>query len=278
MMKNASGKNALALILIGAGALSAQTTQINANIRGGGSGDSGKCTIEVEVDQSAEVEIRGSGARMRTLSGSPASFRRMDCTSALPPNPANFRFSGVDGRGRQELVRDPQQNGGTAVVRIDDSQGGREGYTFDISWAGGGYSSNNNGYPNNGNNGYPNNRNSGYPNNGNNGYPNNNGRPNNGGYGHDNRPGGYAYSDRNMRTRMAAMQNCQNNVASRIKNGNSYNNVQFTNTDVDDNRWRADRITGFAMAQRRGRDDRYEYSCSVDLNSGRVMDVNLNRR
>ena len=263
MMKNASGKNALALILIGAGAVSAQTTQINANIRGGGNGDSGKCTIEVEVDQTAEIEIRGSGARMRTLSGSAANFRRMDCNSPFPSNPANFRFQGVDGRGRQELIRDPQQNRGTAVVRIDDSQGGREGYTFDITWSGGSYSGNNPG--------------GGWPNNGNNG---NNGRPNNGGYGRGNdRPGGGGWGDRNNRARMAAMQNCQNEVANRVKRGNSYSDVRFTNTDVDDNGWRADRITGFAQAQQgRGRNDRYDYSCSVDLNSGRVLDVNLNRR
>ena len=54
----------------------------------------------------------------------------------MPPNPADFRFAGVDGRGRQTLVRDPR-NGGVAVVRIEDSQNGSEGYTFDIFWANG---------------------------------------------------------------------------------------------------------------------------------------------
>jgi len=54
----------------------------------------------------------------------------------MPGNPANFRFSGVDGRGRQELVRDPR-NGGVAVVRIEDRDNGSEGYTFDLTWSGG---------------------------------------------------------------------------------------------------------------------------------------------
>jgi hypothetical protein len=59
----------------------------------------------------------------------------------LPRNPGDFRFRGVDGRGRVELVRDPSSSGGTAVVRIEDSKGGREGYTFDLEWRGGsGYS------------------------------------------------------------------------------------------------------------------------------------------
>jgi hypothetical protein len=36
-----------------------------------------------------------------------------------------------------ELVRDPSTNGGVAVVRIQDTKGGREGYTFDLEWRGG---------------------------------------------------------------------------------------------------------------------------------------------
>jgi hypothetical protein len=106
-----------------------------AEIRGGG-GD-GKCTIEVEVDVAAEVEIRGDTARLHTLGGQRATWRRFVCNQVMPNNPRDFRFSGVDGRGRQELVRDPR-HGGAAVVRIDDPKSGREGYTFDIEWRGGG--------------------------------------------------------------------------------------------------------------------------------------------
>lgn len=105
-----------------------------ANVRGGG-GD-GKCTIEVEVDGVAEVEIRGSVARLRTRQGQRASWRRFDCNQAMPTRPNEFRFRGIDGRGRQDLVRDPS-NGGVAVIRIEDSKGGREGYTFDVMWRGG---------------------------------------------------------------------------------------------------------------------------------------------
>jgi hypothetical protein len=52
----------------------------------------------------------------------------------MPQYPADFRFAGVDGRGRQELIRDPRQ-GGSAVVRIEDPDPGREGYTFDLFWS-----------------------------------------------------------------------------------------------------------------------------------------------
>ena len=54
----------------------------------------------------------------------------------MPANPADFRFEGVDGRGKQELVRDPR-NGGAAVIRIEDPDGGSAAYTFRVMWAGG---------------------------------------------------------------------------------------------------------------------------------------------
>src|SRR5262245_55071998 len=93
-----------------------------ARISGGG-GDHGKCTIEVEVDGVAEIEIRGDQGLMRTLGGNPASWRRMECNMPLPPNPYEFRFSGVDGRGRQILLREPSQNRGAALIRIEDPKG-----------------------------------------------------------------------------------------------------------------------------------------------------------
>lgn len=108
---------------------------IRANIRGGG-GDSGKCTAEVVVDGVAEVAIRGEEGRIRTLAGAPASWRRLDCNAPFPRNVGEFRFKGIDGRGRQDLIQDPRSNNGTAVVRIEDSKGGSEGYTFDIEWRG----------------------------------------------------------------------------------------------------------------------------------------------
>ena len=36
----------------------------------------------------------------------------------------------------QTLIRDPRNNRGIAVVRLEDPKGGREGYTFDIEWRG----------------------------------------------------------------------------------------------------------------------------------------------
>src|ERR1051325_5104463 len=116
-----------------ASALFGQSAQRQATMVGGGGPDRGKCTAEVVVDGSAQVEIRGSTATLRDLNGRPPQWRRFECTGVMPPNPANFQFQGVDGRGRQNLVRDPR-NGGVAVIQIEDQQGGAEGYTFDIMW------------------------------------------------------------------------------------------------------------------------------------------------
>ena len=108
-----------------------------ANIRGNGNSDSGKCTIEVRVDGAAEVEFGGDTGRLRTLAGAPAQWTRIDCSAPMPRGMRDFRFTGVDGRGRQSLVSDPRGNGGVAIVRIEDPKNGTEGYTFDLQWSGG---------------------------------------------------------------------------------------------------------------------------------------------
>ncbi len=119
------------------GAATAQSLQRRATITGGGGPDQGKCTIEVVVDGAAQVEIHGDSATLKNLAGQPPQWRRFQCSAPLPANPGEFRFQGIDGRGQQQLIRDPR-NGGTAIVRIDDPQGGSEGYTFDLIWNRGG--------------------------------------------------------------------------------------------------------------------------------------------
>ena len=108
-----------------------------ASMKGSG-GARGKCTVEVVVDGVAEIEIQGDNALLQTLQGQPASWVRFECTDALPRLPDAFKFTGIEGRGRQLLVRDPRGNRGVAVVRIEDPKSGREGYTFDLEWRGSG--------------------------------------------------------------------------------------------------------------------------------------------
>jgi hypothetical protein len=117
----------------------ASAQSIRATITGGDSNADGKCTFEVEVDGAAEIEIRGDRGSIRQISGQTATWRRLTCNQPLPNNPGNFRFKGIDGRGEQTLVRDPNASGGVAVIRVTDPKGGSHGYTGDIEWRGGNY-------------------------------------------------------------------------------------------------------------------------------------------
>jgi hypothetical protein len=220
-----------------AGSAFAQPYQRRAQIVGGGNPDRGKCTIEVVIDGAAEVEIRGDTATLRNLSGQQPQWRRFECTSPMPANASNFRFIGVDGRGRQELVRDPRE-GGVAVIRIEDPQGGSEGYTFDVTWNGGG-----GGYPPNPERGYGD-RNSG-------------------------RPGWQPGLNRRMPAD-EAIRVCQESVVQQAEERLHTRQLSFQRVTIDDNPGRNDWVIGSFEVRRFNRDERYRFSCSVDFESGRV--------
>jgi hypothetical protein len=204
-------------------------------MRGGGNANEGKCTIEVVVDGAADVEIRGDQASIRNLSGQPGQMRRFECTGALPNNPADFRFAGVDGRGRQQLIRDPR-NGGTAVVRIEDPDGGREGYTFDIMW-GGNYG---------------------------------------GGQIYNPGGGGGGRIPGNRFETNEAVAVCQDEVRVQAAQRFNARNIAFLRTVLDDNPGRRDWVIGNFVARRAfGRTQNYRFSCAVNFNNGNVRNVDI---
>jgi hypothetical protein len=224
--------------------LHAATVQsFRANITGGG-GDGGKCTIEVEVDDSAEVEISGDQGIIRTLSGSPSRWRRFQCTSPLPRNPGDFRFRGIDGRGEVRLIREPL-DGGRAIVSIRDSQGGREGYTFDLEWRGGDFGRG--------------------------------GDPGRGGF-----PGG-GYPDRrnqggNRFTAAQAINVCKDAARDKAQRDYGVREVDFLDVNPDNNPGRNDWVVGSFEGRGRGNRDRFTFACSVNFNNGRVRSVEVRRR
>lgn len=218
----------------------AQTVQRKAVITGGGDPGQGSCTLEVTVDGAADVEVRGDTAVLRNLSGQPPQFRRFECSAPLPANPAAFRFHGVDGRGRQELVRGPG-DGGPAVVRIQDPDGGAEGYTFALTW---GDDRSWRGYP-------------------------------------DRRgPGAWQQRDRRAGdtrfTTEEAVRACQDAV--RAQSGRRFRtgNLAFRRTTLDDSPGPRDRVTGIVDV-RRGyeTDETYRFSCSVNFDTGEVRSVQI---
>ena len=221
-----------------AGTASGQTVQRRASITGGGSPEWGKCTIEVVVDGAAEVEVRGGNATLRNLSGQPPQWRRFECTSGIPANPGNFRFTGVDGRGSQELVRGPQ-DGGATVVRIQDPEGGAGGYTFDLTWG-----------------------------RGDRGNPNVQGRGGMDG-GRDQR-GGQRF------TTEQAVRVCQDAVQQQAFDRFHIGNIAFRRTALDDNPGRQDWVTGmFDIRRGYDRDETYNFSCSVNFETGQVRSAQI---
>lgn len=129
-MSNRIFSMAIALAAVAA----AQPIPQRAAIVGGGNPNVGQCTISVVVDGQAEIEIRGGNASMRDLGGAPPQWRAFECTSAMPPNPANFQFAGLNGRGHQNLIAEPR-DGSPAVIRIEDPEGGASEYTFRFMWS-----------------------------------------------------------------------------------------------------------------------------------------------
>ena len=241
---------ALGVSLALSAGLNAQQMQRRATITGGGSPDRGKCTIEVVVDGTADVEVRGNTAILRNLSGGKPQWRRFECTSTMPSNPQNFHFAGVDGRGRQELTRDPR-NGGVAVVRIEDKDNGQEGYTFDLEW--GGYASDVRGGP----------------------YTPEYRREEESRY----RPGwrDSDYYQRNAHgfTVEEAVRVCQDAVMRTANSRFRRAELHFLRTRIDDNSGRQDWVVGMIDVHRPGRHERYNFSCSVDFSSGRVRSAEL---
>ena len=307
-------------ILLAAAAASILPAQVSVQARRatmtGSRGGSGKCTIEVRVDGVAEVEISGDNGRLRTLTGQPASWSRMECSDPLPRNPADFRFRGIDGRGRQDLVADPRSNRGVAVVRIEDSKGGSEGYTFDIEWNG-----QSNG-PSGGN--YPGNRpyapqqaidscraevqaraardfglrnidiTSA-------GADTNSGRrdwiagtfESRHGGGRESYHFGCSVDFNSGRVRSVdiapvggsmppansaqGIRTCQDAVVARL-NADGYRSPAFGNAMVDNRPGRGDWIVGKVTGKRGPVTDGFDFACSMDWRSGRVRSIDLNRR
>jgi hypothetical protein len=216
------------------------TQDRRATVKGSPIPDGGKCTIEVDVDDVAQVEISGDMGRIRTLSGQPSYWRRFECTSPLPPSVSDFRFSGVDGRGRQMLASDPRYNHGVAVVRIEDPKAGREGYTFDITWRAGAPLSEGFG----------------------------------GGVGPDDRE-----RDPDRWETSKAIAACQDAVRDRASRDHGIRDLDFRRAGFADNLGRGDFVEGsFVGRGRAGDRDEYVFSCTIDFDGRRVRDVKIQRR
>jgi hypothetical protein len=145
----------------------------------------------------------------------------------------------VDGRGRQELVRAPQ-NGGATVVRIQDPDGGAGSYAFDLTWG-------------------VNDRQT---------YSNAQGR------GAPPPLPGRVVSPRF--TTEQAIRVCQDAVRQQAYDRFRSSNIAFRKTILDNNPGRQDWVTGlFDMRRGYDRDETYNFSCSVNFDTGEVSSAQI---
>lgn len=97
----------------------------------------GYCAIRVYVDDVVIIHTRGGRVAFETVRGQRARDVGTECSQPLPNGTAlsDFRFRGIDGRGRVELLEEPdRQNRWTAIVRIEDTKGGGQEHHFRLTW------------------------------------------------------------------------------------------------------------------------------------------------
>jgi hypothetical protein len=252
-------------------AVMAAQAQVSDQIRratiSGSGGTSGKCTIEVRVDISAEVDIYGDSGRLRTLAGQPATWVRLDCSSPLPYNMSDFRFTGIDGRGSVKLLQDPRNNNSMAVIRIDDPKSGSEGYTFDIEWSGASGGSPTDGFAT-----------SGYTSSTTGTSSSTTAAPVVG-------TRGTYFPRRSMGRGMTAEQAidlCRTELRTRSERDYGMRNIDITAAAVDTSQGRSDWITGTfndrgGAYRRRGTTSGYRFNCAVDYSSRQVRTLEILR-
>lgn len=88
------------------------------------------------VDDVQEIRIRGRRANTYTVSGGSATDVRTSVSGGgLPARDVTVRLRNYDGRGRVYLVEQPSaRNDYTAVLRIEDREGGAGFYDIEASW------------------------------------------------------------------------------------------------------------------------------------------------
>ena len=96
----------------------------------------GRCEVRVWVDHLAELRIRGDGISVRTVEGARSYDEGSACSHPLPYHSIrDFQIRQIAGRKRVNLVQEPNRmNNYTALVSINDDQGGGDHYAFEVTW------------------------------------------------------------------------------------------------------------------------------------------------
>ena len=96
----------------------------------------GRCQVRVWVDHQAELRMRGDGILVRTLEGGRSYDEGSACSGPIPYNSIrDFQMRQLAGRNRVNLRQEPNRgNNYTALLSINDDQGGGDHYAFEVTW------------------------------------------------------------------------------------------------------------------------------------------------
>lgn len=138
-MKPSTGFIAAALLCLSATTLAlpaaaeeaAQPAAATANVR------QGNVVWRGEVDGTVDVSLRHRTVRATAVSG--RSVRRehqhFRVTGFLPARDAVVRLENIEGQGTVEITQQPDSsNNFTAIVRLTNSQPGRQEFHFTLAW------------------------------------------------------------------------------------------------------------------------------------------------
>ena len=106
-----------------------------------GTGDRGAAAegffeIRARVDGEVILQVKGTDITHRVVSGRALQLERSTYSQPIPPAVFGvFELERLDGRGRVELVERPLlSNDYTAIIRVDDDDGGADDYHLRLDW------------------------------------------------------------------------------------------------------------------------------------------------
>lgn len=87
------------------------------------------------VDNRIQLAIRGNRITQRTIAGKTYARGTSSFTSSLPRNDVNIDVDKKNGRGKVRVLQSPNRsNRYTAIIEIEDDDGGADNYQLEISW------------------------------------------------------------------------------------------------------------------------------------------------
>jgi hypothetical protein len=96
----------------------------------------GRRDVRVWVDHQAQLRIRGDSISVLTVEGARCYDEGSSCSHPLPYNAVGgFQIRQTAGRNRVTLMQEPgRMNNYTALLSINDDQGGGDHYAFEVTW------------------------------------------------------------------------------------------------------------------------------------------------